>query len=351
MIKRIAIGVALVVAFFLLVTIRHNTTKEPPTLSSAIYKNDIDAIKALLAAGANLTAVDGHGQQPIQIAAFTDKSEALKLLIAAGAKVDVADSRGIQPIIYAVQVGGIESVKVLVAAGARLDAFDKEGRQPIHIAAYSGFDNVNLVKTLLAVGAKVDAQDSSAAQPLHWAARRGNLEIAKVLLAAGARVDAVDNNGDQPLHWAARYGNYGKTEIYDVLLAAGAKTDALNKQGESPGVIAKHIGPRETDKGNMKGNLDEATLGYLRNNLSRIFVREKMCTSSNNCEGKNIIFCSQSDSLSCELYGIGDENLAQEIIQSMRDSGLRIKSVTLWRSAWHKGSILEKPIAEYHGVG
>jgi ankyrin repeat protein len=349
MIKRIAIGVALVIGFFILMTIRQNIKDETPTLSSAIYKNDIDAIKTLLATGANLAAVDEHGQQAIHVAAGANKPEALKLLIAAGAKVDAPDSGGTKPIVYAVQVGGIESVKVLVAAGARLDALDKEGRQPIHVAAYSRFDNVNLVNTLLAVGAKVDAPDSNAAQPLHWAARRGNVGIAKVLLAAGARVDAVDNNGDQPLHWAARYGNYGKTEIYDVLLAAGAKTNALNKQGESPSVIAKHIGPREGDKGNMKGGLDGATLGYLNNNLFRIFVREKMCTSSNNCGGKNIIFCSQSDSLSCELYGIGDENLAQEIIQSMRDSGLRIKKVTLWRSAYHKGSINEKPIAEYHG--
>jgi len=316
-------------------------------LTRAVMMGNTEEVKKLLAAGVQIDASDMNGVQAIHRAAQYSNPEVLKVLIAAGARVDAADKAGTEPIIYAVNGDKSESVKVLLAAGAKVDAWDKNGRQSIHLATYT--DHIELAKTLLAAGAKADAVDKNGDRPLHWAARHGNQEMARVLLAAGAKVDAVDKNGDQPLHWAARYGNYGNTEIVKVLLAAGAKMDEPNKNGDSPNAIAKHIGPSEKDTGNMKGSLDEATINYLKNNLDPIFIRAGLCNSSNDCLGKDIIFCSQTNSLSCGIYGIPNENLAQEIILSMRNSGLRIKKISFWRSTYDKKSVLDKPIAEFDG--
>lgn len=206
---------------------------------------------------------------------------------------------------------------------------------------------------LISAGYKVDINDSNGDQPLHWAARHGNAEIAKMLLTAGAKIDAVDNNGDQPIHWAARYGNYGDTEIFKILLAAGAKLDQLNNQGESANSISKHIGPVKGEVSNSKGSLDEAAINFIKNNLSNVFIRAKMCSGHkgrDSCEEKTIITCYQRDSLRCDLYGVSDENVIKEVTQSFQNSGLRISTITFWRSTHDNKSIFEKSIYIYRGL-
>lgn len=323
------------------------------TLTNPVIQGDTEKVKTLIASGANVNAADENGMQVLHQVALSGaggSAEVIKILLAAGAKVDAVDNQGRQPIVFATERQGVEMVKVLLAAGAKANTVDNNGLQLIHLAAKT--DSTEMIRVLLAAGAKVNALDKNGNQPLHWAARSGNPEMVATLLSDGAKVDATNYEGDQPLHWAARYGNFGDTEMINELLAAGAKMDTPNKKGESPYVISKHIGPTETDVGAPKGSLDEATLNYMRYSLDPIFIRAKMCSvwnGRNGCVGKDIIFCSQSNSLTCNLYGITDENLIKEITQSMQNSGLRIKRVNFWRSTHDKSSVFDKPFYVFTG--
>lgn len=163
-------------------------------------------------------------------AASNGNLEEIKRLLAAGANVDSTDyskdQEGLQAIHYAVNLGNIKEVNVLLAAGAKADAIDFNGRQPIHYAALNG--NTELVKVLLAAGAKVDASDQYGKQPLHFAADKNKIEVVKLLIAAGANLEAGDQNGMQPIYRAALAGN---TEVVKLLIAAGAKADTTDKYG------------------------------------------------------------------------------------------------------------------------
>lgn len=323
------------------------------TLTTAAIQGDAEKVKALIASGANVNAVDENGMRVLHDVALSgagNNAEITKILLGAGAKVDAVDNQGRQAIVFATEGQGVEMVKVLLATGAKANTVDNNGLQLIHLAAKT--DSTDMIKVLLAAGAKVDALDKNGDQPLHWAARSGNPEMVATLLSAGAKVDAKDHEGDQPLHWAARYGNFGDSEMINELLAAGAKMDAPNKKGQSPYDVSKHIGPAETDTGNLKGSLDEATLNYWRYSLDPIFIKAKMCSvwnGRNGCLGKDIIFCSQSNSLTCNLYGITDENLIKEITQSMQNSGLRIKRVNFFRDTHDKSSVFDKPFYVFTG--
>jgi ankyrin repeat protein len=349
--NRVAISTFIVATCSLLLASCADPDEAKLPLSNILTISNPEKVKALLASGEKVDAADKDGTQAIHRAAEYGSPEIVEMLLSAGAKVDAEDKQGNQPLIFAVEVDNVKTVKTLLSAGAKVDVMEKHGLQPIHLAA-GRRNSIELVKTLLAAGADVNAWDRNGDRPLHWAARQGNPEMAKLLLTVGAKVDAVDRYGDQPLHWAARYGNYGNTEIVNVLLAAGAKTDEPNKNGDSPNDIAKHIGPTETDKGNLKGNLDEATINYFESHLYPMFIRAKLCSvpnGPNGCVGKDIIICHQSNSLSCDFYGMSNEDLVKEVAQSMRNSGLRIRKITFWRSSYHKTSVLEKPIYEFDG--
>ena len=348
-IRRFAIT-PLIVIVCLWFIVYGNTYK---TLATAAIYGDTEKVKALIASGANVNAVDENGMQVLHQVALSgagDSAEIIKILLAAGAKVDAVDNQGRQAIVFATERQGVEMVKVLLAADAKANTVDNNGLQLIHLAAKT--DSTEMIKVLLAAGAKIDTLDKNGDQPLHWAARSGNPEMVATLLSAGAKVDAKDYEGDQPLHWAARYGNFGDTEMINELLAAGAKMDALNQKGQSPYDVSKHIGPAETDAGASKGSLDEATLNYMKYSLDPIFIKAKMCSVWNGrdgCVGKNIIFCSQSNSLGCNLYGITDENLIKEITQSMQNSGLRIKRAYFFRNTHDKSSVFDKPFYAFTG--
>jgi len=161
--------------------------------------------------------------------------------------------------------------------------------------------------------------------------------------------------GDQPLHWAARYGNFGNrgdTEIVRILMASGAKTDVGNRQGDTPTTLARHIGPKEGDSPDMKGNTDEATHNFIKNNVYTILISAKLCSAPNGkdgCVGKRFLTCMQHNTLRCDMYGIDDEKIIKELVQAFQESGLRVSGVSFWRSSEQKKSILEKPILEYGG--
>ncbi len=148
--------------------------------------------------------------------------EHVRLLLDAGADVSRIDGERTALMIAARQ-GYVAVMKELIDNGA--DVNFPEGR-PLQLAAFS--QNPDAVILLLTHGA-VPLADAWGCTPLHYAAAEQPLKVVIALMNAGASADAYCR-GDiahTPLEWA----KYNNQENYDYLLSLTALKQADEKAG------------------------------------------------------------------------------------------------------------------------
>ena len=274
-------------------------------LHVASQADNLDEIRILLEANADITARDRSGDTPMHAAAANGAAKAISTLVAAGADVDdtnndrftalhlaarkgqvtaitallaagadvlAGEGEHSTPLHLAAEAGQVTSINALVEAGARCDAVDDDWYSPLHLAAREG--HVSAIKALVDWGSDGGSQNEEEAPlvlavrsghldavqallaagffadvgfgleeptPLHWAARRGDVAIIKVLLASGADVWRIDEEGDTPLHWAA---SAGQAEAIEALVAGGAAVWVKNRFSDAtPLHLAAKYGP------------------------------------------------------------------------------------------------------------
>jgi|GEM_PF-2193691 len=238
-----------------LVTFTQIFSKQNPTLVDAIKHNNIELMQDLIR-HANIHQVT-HGQTPLHIAAIEGQLDAVKILIGAGADIDARNAQGVTPLQLAahhqrpldmiqflltcaqqdiqhygryplheaIYHGLPTVVKPLLEAGIKANDSDSHGHTPLFTAA--GKNQLPIVAQLIAAQGKVNQANEHGSTPLQVAALTGNLEIAKLLLENGADINQADNHGDTPLHHAALGGHLA---MVTRLIAAGAEVNARNNQ-------------------------------------------------------------------------------------------------------------------------
>jgi cytohesin len=268
-------------------------------LYAAARAGDVEKIKALLKAGADVNARDSQGMTPLEGAILSGKRDAVAELVAAHADMNTPAKRGWfvgytplyqsfacrdpsianllleaggdpnnvsddgTPALNAVAGAGfLELAELLVAHGALVNASDKTGWTPLLCAAVKGHGE--MVEYLLAHGGQLDifaasatgrldyivgaiARDKSVVAlsapdgqtPLHVAADCGRADAAGVLLLGGAAADARDDHKETPLHKAAALG---RVAVVDLLLSRHADEEAQNGSGATPLLVAARAG-------------------------------------------------------------------------------------------------------------
>lgn len=168
------------------------------------------------AAGATVLA---PSQTAVADAAMRKDGAAVRALIAAGANVTAAQGDGMTALHWAAERGNHDLAAALLAAGATPAAVTRlGGYMPLHLAARGG--HAAVVAMLIGAGAPVEAATTTGAMPLHFAAGAGNPAAVTALLDAGAAVDAREAQwGQTPVMFAA---SAGRTEAAKVLAARGA---------------------------------------------------------------------------------------------------------------------------------
>lgn len=73
--------------------------------NDAAFAGDVEALKAALAAGADVNVVDVTERTPLLVASMNGYVEAMKALLEAGADVDAVDSDGDTALISILQYG------------------------------------------------------------------------------------------------------------------------------------------------------------------------------------------------------------------------------------------------------
>jgi ankyrin repeat protein len=157
-------------------------------LIDAARNGDVEAVRSLLAEGADVNTAQGDGMTGLHWAAEGGHAAVADLLLAAGAAVE-ARTRvgGYTPLHLASRSGHGSIANALLDAGADPGVTTTgSGVTPLHLAA-AAFDGADAVSALLRSGAKVDALESSSGQtPLMFAAVYGRAEVVAVLLEHGA---------------------------------------------------------------------------------------------------------------------------------------------------------------------
>jgi ankyrin repeat protein len=184
-------------------------------LLAAGYSGGFEAVKVLLARGANPRARSQEGMTPIQAAAESGDPATVELLLSAGAPLEEG-LPDLTPLLIASYQRDDVLVRLLAARGA------DTGLGSIPMAAMDGSER--MVRTLVGAGAPADEPDEEGMTALAWAAASdpGHTEIVDALLSAGADPNARSLDGRTPLALAEGYGYW---HIADRLRAAGARCD------------------------------------------------------------------------------------------------------------------------------
>ena len=228
-------------------------------LIDAARNGDASAVRALLADGASVDAVEGDGTTALHWATYRDDTATVGVLLDAGADVNTANDLGATPLWAASQNGSAAMVTALLEAGADPNRALLVGETPLMVASRSGAPDV--VELLLTHGADAEARGARGQTALMWAVAQHHSAVVGVLLARGADVHArsdvwsqimavpphgqPDNNreiphgGNTALMFAARVGDVASTR---QLIAAGADVDDTDAWGVSATTLAAHAG-------------------------------------------------------------------------------------------------------------
>jgi ankyrin repeat protein len=233
-------------------------------LTYAVLSNDLDSVKALLAAGADINQVTAYGWSPLLVATQNRYYKLGAYLLDHGADVNLGnkgqwtplylatDNRNIESGDYPVRKGDmdhLEYIKLLIAKGANVNArlkdstetrtvftnqwLDENGATAFLRASQSG--DIVLMKLLLEHGADPKIDTVLHVTALQVAAGIGwvegityewspdaTLQAVKMLLDLGLDPNAQADTGRTALHGAA---HKGRPDVVQVLVDHGAKLD------------------------------------------------------------------------------------------------------------------------------
>lgn len=200
----------------------------------AAERQDWDAVRTLIDAGARVTGTQPDGATALHWAAHWNAGETAGRLIAAGADVDAVNDLGVPPLWIALDDANVDVALRLIAAGADPGARLPTGETVLMTAARRGLGAV--VARLLERGADPRLAEHERGQTaLMWAAAGGHADVARRLLEAGAGVRARTAGRFTALLFAARAGDL---ETVRLLLQAGAGLDARAIDGSTPLLVA-----------------------------------------------------------------------------------------------------------------
>jgi hypothetical protein len=168
-------------------------------LMDAARRGDIEAVRALLKAGASPNIGDYWRDTPLVEAARQDNLELAQILLDAGAVPDTK-GRGYTPLGLAAKNGNVRLVEMLLRYGANPDRKSDDGDTPTHAAARMGKPGV--IAALATVRPDWRLFDREGLSPLAVAAVNGQLDAAEALARAGASLEWGDKKLHPPLWWA-----------------------------------------------------------------------------------------------------------------------------------------------------
>lgn len=203
-------------------------------LFEAVKSSQLIAAKSALASGANPSLIDPTTLSPlIHICATTRQHELLRALLDAGADLTAHDREWRTAIRLCVENGLVDASRIILAHKPDLRQIDEAGDSLLHSAAARGKKSGNyttIAQLLLSHGSAASALNGRKEIPLHHAARYGGSRMIQ-LLAPISNLNSADADGYTPLH-AAVLGLENEDGVI-TLLGFKPSVNQRDRQGQS----------------------------------------------------------------------------------------------------------------------
>lgn len=143
----------------------------------AAQEGELEVIKLLADAGADVDQKGLVGHTPLRIAARNGRTDVVAYFISKGCDINTQGNDGATPLEAAASKGHMEIVQMLVEKGANINIQDKEGDFALGEAAKHGF--IDVVNYLVSKGADLSLknQDGNTAEDLAKLAGQAKIEI------------------------------------------------------------------------------------------------------------------------------------------------------------------------------
>ena len=204
---------------------------ENRALLDACYRGNLDLVKMLVDAGANVNLPDSCGTVPLTraIVSIHETHDVVKYLIKCGANVNACEGESWTPLETAVHENAADIVKILLEAGANPQICSEKSESSLIMAADWGY--VDIIEMLLEAGADPNSEYEDNYTPLAVACRWGHAEAAELLLKAGANPHATDSCYNDSILMDAAEGNNPK--CIKMLLERNVDVNHVNYDDET----------------------------------------------------------------------------------------------------------------------
>lgn len=296
-------------------------------LFAAIDKEDVEALKTILASGVNPNECkDKYGQPALEKVAdswninenhiamarllldhgadpnlgehgpflpsvcYMNRSEEMvRLLIDRGADITLYGGYDDHSVIHSASKNGLVwLVKDAIEKGGDVKHRTKQGHTALHYAAESSQNAVETIDLLLAHGADLHDANGEWGQPLAWAAGRGGkAETVNHLVKLGADVNAETPKGERAIHLAAQYGS---ADAFRALVENGAEFTKSKDGHEIMHIIAERVLSYNDEIGNEAVQKIEflRSKGYALDTAGRLLAKIKSASKIGKSELERI---------------------------------------------------------------
>ncbi|XP_070467265.1 E3 ubiquitin-protein ligase MIB2 isoform X11 [Equus przewalskii] len=186
----------------------------------AAYLGQVELLRLLLKARADVDLPDDEGNTALHYAALGNQPEAARVLLSSGCGANALNGTRSAALHVAVQRGFLEVVRVLCEHGCDVNLPDAHADTPLHCAISVGAGASGIVEILTEVPAiDVTATNSQGFTLLHHASLKGHtLAVRRILARARQLVDAKKEDGFTALHLAALNNH---REVAQILIREG----------------------------------------------------------------------------------------------------------------------------------
>jgi ankyrin repeat protein len=213
-------------------------------LLEAATRNNLEAVRKQLAAGADLNTRSRAGMTPLMLSVEYSygRQDVTNFLLDQGADPNLVDAAGDSALMKAAHSNNAEAATALTGRKAATDLRNKKGETALHLAA-AGL-HTKIVEAILArkpEGLDVNAPDGSGRTPLMLAADNEGAvpdDVMELLLNNGARIDAQDPQGNTALMISVRQGSMSGVEF---LVSHRANVNLKNNADETALKLARKI--------------------------------------------------------------------------------------------------------------
>ncbi|CAE7311642.1 ANK1, partial [Symbiodinium necroappetens] len=230
-------------------------------LLQATFHGHVHVVDALLEARASTESMQDDDSTPLSVAAcegLESHQEIVRLLLRARADTEARNCDNETPLFVASEFGNESVVSLLLQARANPHAENHIGRTPM--LAASTENHAGIVRRLVQA---LGGTESDGA-PLRVAVKYGRVKVLRVLLACRADLEARDPFGRTALSLACRRGKEDNScdRVVQLLVQARADTNAEDDDGLTPLWHAVRRGTLRQDTLLARLNAREADLGY-----------------------------------------------------------------------------------------